>query len=628
MRLFPARLSVRARIACLCALLVYSLLGAATASAQAQVPPTRFYSAQYLADPATEPPEDSAAWRSIGLPSRRGISTPDVALPGWYRITFNVPSDAAGDWAMHIRELMPAAEIWLNGRSVTYLSTPLEPETALRAYFVSFKPEWLNPGSNEVHIRIPPAGDTRSVLSTVLIGPLAPVLQESDARHFWEATLRHVVVAGATLLGCMLILFWWLRRKEPLYALFGLVALGWAVLTIGYFMSVAPIPQPWFGLLTTMADYWSEVALLLFVLHFTGCYSRRAGAIALGYGVLSTVLTVVGIFTADDWWWNWYSQPWEYSTYLTTAGSLALLIRHAWRVRAFENLAMAGAFALLTSSYVVDHVQGDLGNLEWVSVTPAAYGIVLIVFGIVLARRFASALATVESLNAGLEQRIAAREAELAANFRALADAQRRESVLNERNRIMRDMHDGIGAQLMISMQSLERGAVSTEEAVSVLRDCVEELRITIDSLDIEDNDLGALLGTVRYRLSNKLNLAGIAIEWEVGDIPPLRALDEDGALHAMRFVQEALNNVLKHSGADRIHVLAEWNETTRRAVVEISDNGRGFDVAAKTGQRGHRGLDNLRHRAERLGAHLSIESGPTGTRVRIEIPQRLAARV
>lgn len=627
MRLFPARFLAFGLIARLSALLLAAGLLLAATGAQAQVVPTRYYGAQFLADAATEPPQDSVAWRSVLLPSRRGAYSPDIHLPSWYRIAFNVPPDSTGDWAMHIRELTPAAEIWLNGRNIAYLATPRSPETALRAYFVSFKADWLHPGTNELYLRIPPAADARSALSTVLIGPLAPVLEESDSRHFWEATLRHVVVAGATLLGCMLILFWWLRRKEPLYALFGLVALGWALLTVGYFMVEAPIPQPWFGLLTSMADYWSEVAMLLFVLHFSGCYTKRAGMLAIGYGVFSTAATLVGVVTTDDWWWNWYSQPWEYSVYITTTISLALLIRHAWRERTFENLVMAGAITLLAVCYVVDQVQGDMGNLEWVSVTPAAYGVVLIVFGIVLARRFASALSTVEALNAGLEQRIAAREAELAANFRALADAQRRESVLNERNRIMRDMHDGIGAQLMISMQSLERGNVCTDDAIGVLRDCVEELRITIDSLDIEDNDLGALLGTVRYRLANKLTLAGIDIEWEVGDIPPLRALDDDGALHAMRFVQEALNNVLKHSGANRIHVLADWNETTRRAVVEISDNGHGFDVAAKRGQRGHRGLDNLRHRAERLGAHLSIDSGPTGTRVRLEIPQRVVAR-
>ncbi len=626
------RTSVRPGVACgvgraLIRILCGLILLAATAAAQAQVVPTRHYSAQFLSDAATEPPEDSAAWRSIVLPSRRGANAPDINLPSWYRIAFNVPADGIGEWAVHIRELMPAAEIWLNGRSVSYLATPRAPETALRAYMISLKAEWLHAGTNVLYLRVPPAAESRSVLSTVLIGPLAPVLEESDARHFWEATLRHVVVAGAAVVGSMLILFWWLRRQEPLYALFGLVALGWAVLTIGYFMLEAPIPQPWFGLLTTMTDYWSEVAMLLFVLHFSGCYTRRTAQLALGYGVFSTLVTLVGAFTTDDWWWNWYSQPWEYSVYATTAISLALLIRHAWRVRTFENLVLAGAVTVLTCAYVVDQVIGDAGNLEWVSVTPAAYGLVLIVFGIVLARRFAVALSTVEALNAGLEQRIAAREAELAANFRALADAQRRESVLQERNRIMRDMHDGIGAQLMISMQSLERGDANAQEAVGVLRDCVEELRITIDSLDIEDNDLGALLGTVRYRLANKLALAGIQIDWEVGDIPPLRALDDDGALHAMRFVQEALNNVLKHSGANRIHVLAEWNDTTRRAIVEIADNGHGFDIAAKRGQRGHRGLDNLRHRAERLGAHLSIDSDPGGTRVRLEIPQRVPVR-
>lgn len=602
-----------------------AVLGAAFAlaplQALAQPAPVRLHQAQFLADAATEPPAETAPWQRITLPSRRSTANPQPQLPSWYRVSFDVPAGASGEWGIHIRELMPAAQVWLNGRAIGYLYTPPQPETALRSYFLSMKPEWLRHGRNVLDLRLPPPAETRTVLSTVLIGPAESVLAEHDARHFWEATLRHVIVAGAAVVGGMLVLFWWLRRREPLYALFGLVALGWAMLTIGYFMPAAPIPQPWFGLATLLTDYWSEVAMLLFVLHFTGTYTMGRARIALGYGAVSTLITLAGALITSDWWWNWYSQPWEYSVYLTTGVSLALLIRHAWRVRTFENLVLAGAMTTLGCAYAVDQAVSDAGDYEWVSATPAAYGIVLIVFGIVLTRRFANALSTVEALNAGLEQRITAREAELSANFRALAEAQRRESVLQERNRIMRDMHDGIGAQLMVSMQSLDRGGVTPQDAVAVLRDCVEELRITIDSLDIQDNDLGALLGTVRYRLANKLTQAGIAIDWRVGDIPPLRALEEDGALHAMRFVQETLNNALKHSGADRIELSAAWEETGRRAVIVISDNGRGFDPDAARGQPGHRGLDNLRHRAERLNAALTIESGAWGTRVRLDIP-------
>ena len=176
MRLFPARFLAFGPIARLSALLLAGGLLLAATGAQAQVVPTRYYGAQFLADAATEPPQDSVAWRSVLLPSRRGAYSPDIHLPSWYRIAFNVPPDSTGDWAMHIRELTPAAEIWLNGRNIAYLATPRSPETALRAYFVSFKADWLHPGTNELYLRIPPAADARSALSTVLIGPLAPVL--------------------------------------------------------------------------------------------------------------------------------------------------------------------------------------------------------------------------------------------------------------------------------------------------------------------------------------------------------------------------------------------------------------------------------------------------------------------
>jgi signal transduction histidine kinase len=227
--------------------------------------------------------------------------------------------------------------------------------------------------------------------------------------------------------------------------------------------------------------------------------------------------------------------------------------------------------------------------------------------------RWARTRAEVTALRALMVQRLAEQASQLNAQHARLRD----QALLAERQRLMQDMHDGLGSALLSALLAVEQGAMAREAVVLVLRECVDDLRLVIDSLEPVGRDLVALLATLRYRLGRRLQQGGLVVEWDVQNLPPLDWLEPPAALQVLRLMQEALSNVIKHARARRVRVatrhLGDWVE------IHVEDNGRGFDV--EQAGRG-RGLASLRRRADRLGGILAIDSAPgRGTHLCLRLP-------
>lgn len=206
---------------------------------------------------------------------------------------------------------------------------------------------------------------------------------------------------------------------------------------------------------------------------------------------------------------------------------------------------------------------------------------------------------------------------ELEINQRRLVEVEHERTLLLERERLTRDMHDGLGSALVGSLVQVERGEVDPQRLASMLRECVDDLRSVIDSLEPIDHDLVALLSNLRHRLERRLEAAGVSLEWAMEDVPPLLWLGPPEALHVMRFVQEALSNVIKHAMATRIVV--STRVTGDDVEIRVVDDGKGFEPTAQsTG----RGVPSFSRRATLLGGTTQVESGPgAGTRVVLHLP-------
>jgi signal transduction histidine kinase len=243
--------------------------------------------------------------------------------------------------------------------------------------------------------------------------------------------------------------------------------------------------------------------------------------------------------------------------------------------------------------------------------------LLLLAMGTPMVEHFIDVLREAEIARAELETRVREREQLLKRNFERLRESERIKAEGQERQRIMQDMHDGLGSQLMSSLMLFERGAITNEQVAQILRESIDDLRLAIDALAAEETDLGSALGNLRYRSEPRLRAAGIELAWDARNLPENIGLHPDAVLPILRIVQEALNNALKHSGAKVARVTFD---TTRVGDadyldIRIADNGRGMSTDGVGG----RGLLNMRNRALRIGAQLNIVSAPgSGTVVHL----------
>jgi signal transduction histidine kinase len=226
-----------------------------------------------------------------------------------------------------------------------------------------------------------------------------------------------------------------------------------------------------------------------------------------------------------------------------------------------------------------------------------------------------------------------ARHAGIAIHNARLHEELQHLAVLQERERIGQDLHDGI-------IQALYGVGLSLEDVADLMSDDPGEAEArverAIDNIHGTIRDIRNFIFGLRPELLDDVDLRGglanladefrrstlIATELEAADAADL---DADDAVQLLQLAREALSNVARHAEATQVTVeLAVANGILR---LVICDDGRGFEPSAIRGP-AHHGLNNMRARAESLGGTLTMDSRPAGgTRVIFQVPLESAAR-
>jgi signal transduction histidine kinase len=190
-----------------------------------------------------------------------------------------------------------------------------------------------------------------------------------------------------------------------------------------------------------------------------------------------------------------------------------------------------------------------------------------------------------------------------------------------ERGRLVREMHDGLGSLLVSTLALVEGGERRGAVIADALREVLDEMRLMLDSLEPDEDDLAALLGRVRARLAPRLVRAGLRVDWQVPVDVTLPALEPLTLHHVMRILQEAVGNVVRHAGATTISIRTRLEEDpsgVRGIALEIRDDGHGMSDGARTSPRG---IAHMRKRTEEIQGRFEIESTDEGSAIRIWFP-------
>jgi signal transduction histidine kinase len=489
-------------------------------------------------------------------------------------------------------------------------------------------------------------------LSTVWVGPMDE-LQPLYARlHDHQVRGAWLVAASATVMGALALLLAW-RARRFVYACFGAASLLWAWRMSG--MQVDGGPWTPLGTVLLHASYaWFAVLMALYALAAVGRDTPGVRAALSAWAVVA--LGLAGGMVA-------FEAPLARTllligTLLVAVWLLAVLLVTAWRQR--SSAALLLALATLVSGAVgardfwVFRVLHAYGALTW-----SRYTILLLlaVLAWLLVDEFARSSAALLALNRDLLDRVASKEAELQRAFEATRERERAQAVLSERDRILREMHDGLGGRLVAALALTAQvtrqagvpavpadapggtaappldGAALEEplrELKMTLDDCLVELRLALDSLETERRPLVEALGELRFRVEPTLRAAGVRLVWQVADAASEAELPASETLHVLRIVREALTNVIKHARAS-----VAWLRLEARAdgglVLAVVDNGlrqRASEEQSplplfvpKTVVHGGRGLANMERRARSLGGTLESGPHPEGWAVTLTLP-------
>jgi signal transduction histidine kinase len=210
-----------------------------------------------------------------------------------------------------------------------------------------------------------------------------------------------------------------------------------------------------------------------------------------------------------------------------------------------------------------------------------------------------------------------------------LYERNREFSVAEERTRIARELHDALAQKLFSLRLTAEAAATlvhrAPDRAVAEVRrtrdmagELLAELRSVIFALrpaELEDAGLVVTLGK-HVEILDRVHDA--SLRWSAEGVPPLASEAEDVVF---RVAQEALRNALQHSGAGKVEV--SLRSAGADLLLEVTDDGRGFDVPAALRGSRRLGLASMRERAASVGGRVDIRSAPgEGTTVRLVLPE------
>ncbi|MPM43850.1 hypothetical protein SDC9_90527 [bioreactor metagenome] len=261
---------------------------------------------------------------------------------------------------------------------------------------------------------------------------------------------------------------------------------------------------------------------------------------------------------------------------------------------------------------------------NWAAMSgPLIIALIMLVLGTQLVREMRGVERFNQALADGIDQ---ARDELASAHAREHAQALDH-AKLQERMRIARDLHVGLGASLVRGMALVEQAQqpLPNERVLSLLKTLRDDLRQMIDysageSAAIPDSPV-LWAAPLRHRFTRIFDELEMDSDWKIAP----RWLDDTlrpSALQSMnltRLVEEALSNIVRHSRATRVLVSCD-QPAPDRFVVRVQDNGIGFDAAAVQTSNLNVGMRSMMARAARIGGTMTVESGPTGTLISVEL--------
>lgn len=582
----------------------------------------RFDQAEFQLTQSTDSPDKVSSWQQASLPDNWNVSQPGKGGHGWYRFKFSVVALPQTLQAVYFPRASMNASVFLNGSLIDNSGGLFENGVRNwnRPFLIRFLPRHLHLGSNELLIRVDADADDMGGLSIVEIGRASILSPDYEQRRLIQLVLPQI--SGVLIVfACIGTFGFWLMLRDPMYGYFTIAAGVYFIRQIEYWVSDVSVQESWVQVGVAALVSWFVIFLALFSIRLLNLkWIRIEKALLLFAGIVGFVLLWFGAAP-------WASQAalvLHVSALVLGLMTLAALIPKVKRVPYIESLplAAAGVISLILGAHDVMQRMGLL-----LTSTPRlshlGAPLLIVTISTILFSRYVKNIKLLEELNQNLEKRAKQQSLELVETLKEQHKLQKSQAVSQERELILREMHDGVGNYLTIALRAGAKAMPDMQLLNGALKNCMLDLRLMIDSLGERDSavdSVATVLGNLRYRIEPALKSEGIELVWKVQEVAIFAPLTPSNVLHLSRIFQEAFTNAIKHANASQIVVQSEMvtRADRRYAVISLSDNGHWRIPSGIAGQ----GLENMRGRATYLGGELCFTHSVAGSIVELVLPE------
>jgi signal transduction histidine kinase len=441
-------------------------------------------------------------------------------------------------------------------------------------------------------------------LSEIFYGPESELRAQYERRLWWQQESYDMILGALFLMGTIAWALW-LRQREGVYGLFALSAMWGGISAMDQLMQTAWLPWPIQGMAASIALAWHVVFMARFTLGIVG---RHESWVRLT--LLATTMSIgIAYVLAEPVYWTIAFGMLCFPIVVTLICTAKAADRdRSEQARLLFSVSLIVALVALRDFFMVHWPESGMSHY---ALLPHALFLYVLVMGWILVERYTLQHRQYHDLNVSLEDRIAEREKALSSSFEIISSQGAEKAKLLERQRIMSDIHDGVGGQLVGLVNMIKRGEANQslfdqKQLSEHAQMALDELRVAVDSMQPVDGDLATVLATLRYRLEPRLKASDLKLIWQIDALPVVSELTPQKVLQIQRILLEAFTNIIQHAKATTITVGAKHLPDMASVQITIEDDGVGFELQELKAT-GH-GIRNMCFRAEAIGAVITFQ--------------------
>ncbi len=444
---------------------------------------------------------------ALSLPWFSDIKSDATPQDAHLRFAFDMQVLPEQPYAFYFPKLADNLSIWLNGAQIREATTPRQLSNT--PLLVSANSMFFKPGENTLRIQLNGRLTEGLELRRFYVGPKSLLAPHADVRTFFGPEMARHGMTLMTAFGVALLALWAAQRDERTFLWLGFSCFVACLFLAHYGLQNPLLPYKYWVGIWVMSISLYVYAILRFTTELLKSWYPN---LITAYHILLALGTMVMIVAPEDY-------TFHLSFFINVASAvfanivLYIIWVHRSLIRSVDFaiffICLSVAVALGQYGFILHFHPSPPRTMHLFHFMPTVMSMSCL--WLILARTMQSMRAQVMVV-ADQSRTIEEKTQELKVNFARLAEAEKQQAVATERGRIMADLHDGIGGQLVSTLSYIRNKQMDDPTLVGALEDVLRELALLVDSVG-NDDDVVTLLGMLRTRLEGLLAQKGLTFD-------------------------------------------------------------------------------------------------------------------